>query len=253
MPFPFTMKHYQTFGETSSKMKNQELASVESWDALRQNHPHFSVSSDRKEWLFVSEANVRKDGQDSLLVERAKDIVNLLKREEIAEIFSVGVGGAGLEYQIKKMMPDLKLVCSEYSQANVDLLKKVFIESDEVIKFDVLNDNWGEVNKKYLNDNGLCLIYRIDASFSNDEWSKIFKRIHSASIEKILLIPTGMLTVLSIFNRKRREIKWFFKGMPVLFSGYIRTKKQFEKYWKDLYNQKELVFGGLKGFLLKIK
>jgi hypothetical protein len=253
IPFPFTMRHYQIFGETASKMKNNELASVESWNVLRREHPHFSVPTSREEWLYVSEANVKKDGQDSLFVERAKDAIKLLRRENVKKIFSVGVGGAGLEYQIKKNMPEVNLVCSEYSMDNVELLKKVFIESDNVVKFDVLKDSWLEVKEKYLKNNGICLIYRIDASFSDDEWFKIFKDIHSAGIEKILLIPTGMLTILSIFNRKWREIKWFFKRTPVLFSGHIRTKKQFEKFWKGFYNHEDLFLGGFKGFLLKIK
>ncbi len=253
IPFPFTMKHYQVFGDSSCRMRDGALDSLESWDVLRKEHPHFSVSQNREEWLMASESKVKKDGQDELFPKRAEQIVEILKRDKISRIFSVGVGGAGLEYQIKKRLPGIKLVCSEYSDLNVSVLRKVFLESDEVVKFDVLRDSWMEVNKNYLGPNSLCLIYRIDASFSDKEWSEIFSKIARAGISRVLFIPTGVLTVLSIWNRKRRELKWFFKQTPVLFSGFIRTKKRFQSYWNSFYDEDELSLSGLRGFLLNLK
>ena len=61
---------------------------------------------------------------------------------KIKSLFSVGVGGAGLEYQIKKIKPELELICSEYSQLNVDLLKKVFWECDSIMLFDITSKDW---------------------------------------------------------------------------------------------------------------
>lgn len=250
MPFAFTMKHYQVFGDSTSHMKDRQLVSVESWDALRQNHPFFSVSADREEWLAASELSVKKDGQDAQLIERAADIVILLQDKKISRIFSVGTGGAALEYQIKKLMPGVSIVCSDYSTLTVERLKKVFFESDGIIQFDVLKDNWREIQEKYLGEDGLCLMYRIDASFNDKEWSDIFKYMADAGIQKILIIPTGTLTVLSIYNRKSREIRWFLKRIPIVFSGYIRTAKRFQQYWHSMYSEEDMVLGGLKSFFL---
>jgi hypothetical protein len=96
-------------------------------------------------------------------------------------------------------------------------------------------------------------MYRIDASFSDEEWSKIFKRFSEAGIPKVLYIPTGMLSILSVYNRKSREVKWFFKKIPVVWSGHVRTKKRFESFWGSLYAQEDVALGGLKGFLLTKK
>lgn len=250
MPFPFTMRHYQIFGESTRLMKNNALDSGESWDALRADHPFFSISPEREEWLAASEVRIQKDGQDSRLIERARDIAALIKQKGTDRIFSVGVGGAALEYQLKKLIPDVPIVCSDYSEVTVDRLRKVFIEADGIIRFDALNGDWAEMNEKYMGKNGLCIMYRIDASFSDAEWKKIFRRIHGGGIAAVLYIPTGTLTFLSVYNRKSREIGWFLRRIPAVFSGYIRTRKRFEEYWKNLYGTDERTLGGLKSFLL---
>jgi hypothetical protein len=247
------MKHYQIFGESTSQMKDHGLMSPESWDTLRENHPFYSIPESREEWVLVSELKVKKDGQDNMLIERARDIVALLKREGVGRVFSIGVGGAGLEYQLKKMLPDLKVVCSDYSLATVERLKKVFIESEDVIRFDIHTDSLVEAQKKYIGENGVCIMYRIDAGFSDEEWSHIFERFFEAGIQRVLYIPTGMLTILSTYNRLSRQIKWLLEKTPAVLCGHVRTKKSFESFWGAHYQQEDLVLGGLKGFLLTRK
>jgi len=251
IPVKFTAKHYQIFGESTEHLKNNELNSSESWNILRQNHPFFSISGDREEWIRVSENIVKKDGQDGSLVQRAKDIVEVLKNNNIRNIFSAGVGGAGLEYQIKKNIPEVGLVCSEYTKLNVEALQKVFIEANDIVLFDILNGDWKNVNLKYLESGGVLIMYRLDAGFTNLEWRKIFKAVSDSGIERVLYIPTACLTMRSLYNRKYRELKWFVTGTKISFAGYIRTQKTFESYWNNFYKQEELNFGGLKGFFLK--
>ena len=253
IPFEFTIKHYQTFDGSAKILKNNDLLSVESWDTLRLNHPLFSVSETRSEWLEASENIIKKDGQDGGLISRAKDISELFRQEGVSSIFSVGVGGAGLEYQIKKNIPNVKLSCSEYSSKNVEVLKNVFLECDTVVLFDILKGDWGWIKKEFLIDkNSVLVMYRLDAGFTDEEWKKIFNNIHSAHIEHILYIPTTCLTVFSIWNRKLREIQWLFSGRPISFCGYLRSKKTFQSYWKHLYSEKSMKFGGLTGFYLTI-
>lgn len=253
LPVAFTMRHYQTFGYSGSLFKDGKLNSAESWDVLRETHPQFSVSQNRKEWLKASETEIKKDGQDGGLIKRAKDVNDLLVKENITHIFSVGVGGAGLEYQLKKLNPSLTIVCSEFAPHNVELLKNVFLEADEIVQFDILHGDWNEIREKYLPKNSLCLMYRVDASFTDQEWRGIFEQMSEARIETILFIPSSFLTVMSIFNRKLREFKWSTHNTEVVFSGYLRTKKRFQSYWKGLYDGTVYEFGGIKSFLHKIK
>lgn len=246
------MRHYQVFGKSNKSLKDNALVSIESWDELRENHPHFTVSSDRDEWLKAVELKIVKDGQDNGLVSRAKDVVSLLIKENINTIFSTGVGGAGLEYQIKMHMPEVNIYCSEYSQKNVDTLKKVFVESTDIVTFDIINGDWSTIKRDYLdNPSTALLMYRLDAGFTDTEWRRIFESIYESGVERIIYIPTTLLTVISIFNRKKRELEWHLKSEPVSFAGYLRTKKEFESFWSGLYEKQDLVFGGLKGFYLK--
>jgi hypothetical protein len=250
IPFNFTIKHYQMFGD--SRLKNNSLNFMESWDTLRSSNPHFSIPETREEWLSASEAKVVKDGQDKGLVSRAKDISVLFANKKINSVFSAGVGGAGLEYQIKKNLPGIKMVCSEYSPQNVSMLKKVFTECDDVILFDILKGDWNFVKENYLKDaNSVLIIYRLDAGFTNEEWRKIFESIHNAGIKNVLYIPTGLLTLLSIWNRKKREIKWAMTRKPVSFAGHLRSKKKFQSFWRGLYGEEGLNPGGLQGFFLE--
>gem|GEM_PF-1768582 len=253
IPLPLTIKHYQVFGDTTPSLKEQGLTNKEAWDTLRESHPFFSVSANREEWLAASEIEVTKDGQDTRLKDRADDIVALFNRKSISRIFSVGVGGAALEYQIKKRMPAARLTCSDYSPVTIEKLKKVFLESDELVLFDALSGNWGEVREKYIGQSGVCLMYRLDAGFNDEEWKKIFRLLHEAGISRILFIPTGVLSILSIYNRKRRELVWFLKGVSTVFSGYLRTKKRFRQFWSPYYIEEEMLLGGLKAFYLSIR
>lgn len=248
------MRHYQTFGDSTSGFVDNSLNNIESWRSLRDSHPRFSISDDRDEWVKASELEIIKDGQDTELINRASEIVQLLKAKDIKTLFSVGVGGAGLEYQIKKRMPNLRIICSEYEPKTVEKLKKVFIEADEIIEFDILKGDWGSVHKQYLEDSkSLVLMYRLDAGFDDMDWKKIFISMSDANISNIIYIPTTTLTLLSIWNRKSREFKWFLKRMPISFAGYLRTKMRFQSYWKTLFDEKEIVLGGLKSFCLSRK
>jgi hypothetical protein len=96
-------------------------------------------------------------------------------------------------------------------------------------------------------------MYRVDASFTDEEWRTIFRNIHTAGISNVIFIPSSFLSILSIFNRKWREIRWFVTGKRIAFSGYLRTQHTFKSYWKGLYAEKSYEFGGIKGFLLEIK
>ncbi len=200
---------------------------------------------------MASENKVKKDGQDGGLIERAMDVVKILGKENINSVFSVGVGGAGLEYQIKKMKPEIELVCSEYAPKSVDLLRKVFIEANSVILFDIKNGNWASVFENQKEKNNLVLMYRIDINFSDEEMRKIFNDMSSAKVDKILIILCGKITARGIFNRSKDRLIGMLKGRKYVFSGFLRTEKTFISFWDNFYNYESVVCAGLPGFVLK--
>jgi hypothetical protein len=247
------MRHYQVFGEATEKLKERSLISAASWDTLREEHPFFSIPDSREEWLAVSELTVQKDGQDANLIERARAIVELIRQNGYTKLFSVGSGGAALEYQIKKLIPELSVMCSDYSPVTVQRLKKVFIESEDVVLFDLVEGDWQAVRNAYLGEKGLCLMYRLDAGFDDATWKQVFGRMAEAGVDDVLVIPTGTLTMLSVYNRKRRELVWHMKRIPIVFSGYLRTKARFYEQWGNWYQASAYACAGLTGFLLKKK
>ena len=251
LPCRLTVKHYQTFGDATALLKDGSLDSAQSWDALRLHHPHFTIDSTREQWLQAAEAMVKKDGQDGKLIDRAQAVAQLIGDKQIAAVFATGVGGGGLEYQIKKALPEIKLICSEYAVETVARLQKVFLECEEIVTFDILTSDWKLIKEKYFNDTkGAVLMYRLDAGFTDRQWRAIFVALHQAGIEHVIYIPTGFLTARSLGMRKWRTLRWRLGGQAVSFAGYLRTKRTFQGFWAGLYQEEVLDFAGLTGFFL---
>lgn len=251
MPFKLTVRHLESFGTDTDLLKGGELDSPESWDILRRSNPHFSVSAQREEWLRACEVKVKKDGQDGGLHARAQAIVELIRQKGIDVVFSVGVGGAGLEYQIKKMCPEIRIICSEYAPENVDLLNTVFLEADAVVPFDMKGENWTMALPQSPGEKILTLMYRVDPHATDQEWRKIFERMRAAGVTNILYIPCGFLTLKSLFLRRWRVFKERLRGKKFVFSGYLRSRRTFESYWDGLYRAEVGEYAGYTGFYLQ--
>lgn len=247
LPIRLTIRHIEAFGPQTAALKDGVLDSPEAWDALRRDHPHFSIAPNREEWLRVTEGAAKKDGQDGGLRQRAADVGILLKRKGITTVFSVGVGGAGLEYHLKKLHPDLRIICSEYAPENVEMLKKVFTEADGIVTFDMKGADWSPA----VGEKILALLYRVDPHATDAEWRQIFERMSAAGVSDVLFIPCGFLTLKSMFQRRWRAFKLRRAGQAVVFSGYLRTRKTFESFWKDLYDGAPADFGGYTGYYLQ--
>ena len=251
LPFPLTIKHYFPFDAVTEKLKDGALNSSESWDVLRQSHDHFSISESREEWLKTANAIVKKDGQDGGLLVRAKDVERILERLKITSVFSAGVGGAGLEYQLKVAQPSLKLICSEYSPVNVEALKMVFLECDEILLFDVKTSDWSIALRGVEPQTQLCLLYRVDIHLTNEEWKEAFRNMHNAGIKNVLFIVSGCVTARGLLNIWKARLQSLLRGSSQAFAGYKRSKVTFTTFWRGLYATEELECGGLQSFLLR--
>jgi hypothetical protein len=249
IPFSFTTNHYFVF--KNSSLKDGELNSKESWDVLRENDDHFSISESREEWISVNENLVKKDGQDGALIGRAEQIVELLKWKNIEELFSVGSGGAGLEYHVLKRMPDLRLTCSEYSPKSVEVLRNVFTECEAVIEFDAVKSNWADVVSVSNITKQIILMYRIDIHLTDIETEQMFKKMYEAGIENVIIVLCGVVTVRGFINRLIQRLTWKLSGEKLIFAGYLRSEASFEKFWSKYYQSEGFLCGGLPSYLLK--
>lgn len=242
LPVRATFRHFQTFGDGA-------IDSPQSWDALRRSHPHFSIPQEREAWVATCSGEIKKDGQDGALQQRAADVYATLHAHGIKKIFSVGVGGAGLEFQLKQIDLSLYIHATEYATENVAMLRRVFTECNEISQFDFLKDDWRVAD--VCAADGAVLMYRVDPHATDEEWRRVFENMHADDVQHIIFIPCRFVTILSLVNRFMRHWRWRFAGKKLVFSGYVRTQKVFEGYWSGLYSQDPYVFGGLKGYVLR--
>jgi len=251
LPFTLTIKHVFPFDKKNVQLQNGVLDSAESWDALRISHPHFSISENREEWLKSCRVEIKKDGQDGGLVSRANDVTKVINRLGVTHISSVGVGGAGIEYNIKSLLPNIHMTCSEYSLVSVEILKKVFTECESIIPFDMKDGDWKLLLGDISPSKHLLLINRVEVNFTDKELRKMFQEIHDAKIENVLIVVSGVITARGLLNRLTRRLKWRLSGKSYVFAGYLRTKQTYHIFWDGLYESEEINLTGLPGFLLK--
>jgi len=238
------MKHYCYFGKDLREI-GQYFHQSEFWDILRTNQHslsgNFYLPRDRTVWQ-------EKSLNDKILNWRAEAIVELLKTE-YHRIYSYGVGCAFLEYLLKKKNPSFSLRCFDFTPRSVEHLKELFIEADAVAFFNMLKDQWS-----HLGDDGICLLYRIDTEFDDQEWFGIFKNMGKAGVENILFIPAQFLTLKKIILQKMKQVIFPFLGKKLTFCGYNRTQEKFISLFEDFYKiEKVAAIGDLRGFLLKTK
>lgn len=236
IPFQLTIKHYHT-----PRIKVSDINSIESWDILRTEDAAFSIPSDRNEWLKAVEGKLKskngdvvKDGISGSFIPFSEDFISFVKEKGFKKIVSVGVGVGGLEYQIKKNIPNIYVSCSEYAPKSVEMLKSVFHEADEIKMFDI-KDKWEECG-----EDTLVIMYRVDPHLTDKEWKQLFKTIPA---KHILFTPNAFLTPRLLL----RELKKRGKG---LFSGYVRTKKGYIGLWDKFFKYEELPFTGYTTFYL---
>jgi hypothetical protein len=230
-----------------------DLDSATSWDELRISDPHFSIPNNREEWIRVCNSEIKKDGQDGAILDRTNTVVEIIQKLGIQQVFSIGSGSAGLEYQIKKRLPQLHLVCSEYSSVNVAALKQVFIECDNVVYFDLNSSPYEDIVKLSHNQDPLVIINRVDIHLSNNELNQIFKKLYDAGITHVLIILCGVVTIRGIWNRMAQRFYWNKEGKRPAFAGHLRSKVSFPHFWSQYYVHTSLLCGGLPAYILEKK
>ncbi|MDP2705040.1 MAG: hypothetical protein U1D31_01235 [Patescibacteria group bacterium] len=249
LPFPVTVKHYVSFGVADPYLENihGEKDAVRRWQILRDKHPRYRIPKDRETWL--KDLSLRKDGQDDKLPERVEALATLIEKEGIRTFYSVGSGGGVFEYFLKKRIPSLKIVASEYTQEGVERLRSVFLECDKVNFFDALNDiSWVNIGA---DKNSIVFIYRNEREFSDKQWRQIFRAMHKAGVKRVFLGLMNMLTFLAFAQEKIRNLKHRFRGEKLNFVGFLRSRYTFRSFWKGLYTDTEIYFPNCRGIYLK--
>lgn len=245
MPFPVTIPYFVSYG---LKFNKDEMRDGDAWMRLRDEHPHYRIPETREAWLEDLKDPL-KDGQDAGLLPRVDSFAELLTREGIKTVYSVGAGGGIFEYYLKTRHPEFRVIGTECTQEGTDRLRRVCTELDEVELFDALNpESW----KKLGNDpTTLVFIYRNEREFSDEQWQLIWDSMYAAHVERVFLGLMWTLTARALFNLKVRNIKKRLKGEQMTLTGYLRNMNRIQLFWNGKYTLKESIpFPTCSGLLL---
>lgn len=238
-----TLKYYHYFGD-SEKELGDNLNTRNSWDVLRTKEGVqglYYIPEDRETWrqTCLSHEHLRL---------KAKDIVKLIK-SKFNNIHSFGVGAAYLEFFIKTEEPSLRLKCSDFTPHGIERLRKVFLEADDVFNFDMINGDWGTIDPQ-----GICLFYRVDTVFDDNQWKEVFHKMKSAGIKGVLFIPSDVLTLRKILYQQFKYVIFRIFRRKMTFSGFLRTKQRLMSLLSGSYEITQVInVGGSRGFLLKLR
>lgn len=197
-----------------------DLVKPEAWDGLRtKTSGVFSIPTTREDFVRVAEG--RTD-----IAARARAIDAWLEEQGAQRVASYGVGGAQLELWLHRLRPRRQLVVTDYGEATLERLTKVFPEA-EVHYHDLRRDEPLPAD--------VHLFHRIDTELTNQEWQEVYTRFRSVSV---LVVPTKVLDVRGLLvelshrarmNRRHRSS-----------AGLMRTHAAFEALWQETHSSSPL-------------
>lgn len=124
-----TIKHFYDF---HNAVDREGDLNPSSWDALRLDN-----SASDNVFAIPASAGIWRDRilANATLHKRVEAILDLIAGR-FSQLYSYGIGTAGLEFLIKKMAPHIFLECSDYAPKTVERLKGFFKEADKIVQFD---------------------------------------------------------------------------------------------------------------------
>lgn len=231
-----TLKHYYNFEKKLNK--ENTLLCPDGWDSVR---------LDSKESPFAIPRTIEayEKKLKTIYKQEANDISNVIMKYGFNSIFSIGCGCGYVEANLKKLMPELYIVCSDFNEKSISKLKTVAIGLDELKTFDMMQD-------KFLTEKDqLYLLFRIDTELSDQGWNQVFSRMNESQVEDILIVATEILDSKKLLEM---VLKTIIKRLyNYTFCGYLRTKSKYESLWGNYYKiVEEMKIGDLTAYLLKI-
>ncbi len=218
-------KHYYLFENgVKNRMKGGSL-DKNNWDLLRMDEKESPFSIERD--IAAYEENCRKALSYKAM---AGLIVHIVQKYGLSDrkIISLGAGKGVLEWHMKKMMPDMIIECTDYTEKAIEKLKAVFPDMNAAYVFDMLDGEYSD-----LDVNAVYVMHRISTEFNINEWYKIFAAMYDAGIENMIFIPTGLDTAGTMCKEKVKHIKNFLFGKKDIFCGWLYSEKEFKKFFHN--------------------
>jgi hypothetical protein len=171
------------------------------------------------------------------LAARARAIDAWLEEQGAQTVASYGVGGAQLEWWLHRLRPQRKLVVTDYAEATLERLGRVFpdvpalshdLRRDEPLSADV------------------HLFHRIDTELDDHDWEEVFMRFRSATV---FVVATAVLDLRRfLFELGHRPL---LKRRHASSAGFIRTRGAFEALWQRTHYAEPLRMHDLHAWALR--
>lgn len=220
-------KHYYDFGDNINK-KIRGVLDQSGWDIVRTDSgsPAFAIEESIQEY----ESNCRslKEYQTA-----ASAICRIFKKDGVTAAVSLGAGKAILEWNIKRMLPGIKLDMTDYTDNTIERLEKVFTAHDNIFRFDMMQDDYSAVK-----DYECCVMYRLSTEFSKKQWIRIFDKLHGQEVQKAVFIPTELASFSMMMKENKYHILRKIRKRSDIFCGWMYTENEFDDFWKGKYRVK---------------
>jgi hypothetical protein len=238
----FTIKHFFRF-KPGSGPSDRSLMNIGSWDELRSKpggNESFVFPENRGAWLRMC--------ANSAVELAAADLARVLDREKIRRVVSVGVGRGCLEFNLSKRLPEMELVCTEYSRVAVERLRHVFDECKAVHEFDIRSRDWPWGRDPHT----LVLLYRVDTEFDDVIMTRVMEAISASGIQNVLVVATGFAKFCSVLKTGAYALAYALRIPGVAWAGFLRSEERFVDILRHRHVITEkLKIGDLTGFFLK--
>lgn len=217
------IKHYFAFEEKYSRNDFKKLSAA-NWDILRTDDVPGPFSIEKEINAFEENCKTVADYRET-----AEIICGLIKEHKMGNrLVSLGCGKGVAEYHIKKIMPWLHVMCTDYAQKGIEQLAKVFIDCDEFGTFDMLSGDYVAWGGK---TGSILLMYRVSTEFSIEQWRSIFDRIYNANIEYVIFVPAEIMTLWIALKEKVMLLYNILSGKKVTFCGWMYSLSDFFRFF----------------------
>ena len=209
-------KHYFVFTNSES----MSHLNKEAWDSLRMGtgNPAFQFEATLEEY----ETNCTRRTDCHEVAKVIRDAV-LSIGAEVSAVVSLGAGKGIVEWHLKKFLPSLPMICTDYAESGVASLRRLFRACDRVMVFDMLKGDYGVFGK-----DAVLLMNRVSTEFAPSEWMQIFKSCKSSGIKYILFIPTELASIWLKFMETLRHFARRILHRRDTFCGWLYSRRELE-------------------------